>query len=120
MNTLDALIKRAETLNAHELDALISGLAEIRANTAPPVSPKRPDPNDADANLDVPVTIEDSPAMQAKLLRDGRIRLWARSSGFGWLAFNIDMRDAALLRDWFIANVQGESDLFSQSGTQSH
>ena len=120
MSETDALLKSAATLSAQELDVLISGLAEIRANTEPAVSSKRPDPNDTKAALDTIVTMEDSPAMQAKLLRDGRIRLWARSSGFGWLAFNIDMRDATLLRDWFIANVQGDSDLFSQSDTQKH
>lgn len=120
MSKMDSLIKSAATLSAQELDVLISGLAEIRAHTEPPVSPKRPDPNDTNPALDTPVTMEDSPAMQAKLLRDGRIRIWARSSGFGWLAFNIEMRDATLLRDWFTANVAGESDLFSQGDTKSH
>ena len=70
--------------------------------------------------MGTPVTMEDSPAMMAVRLRDGRIRLWARNSGFGWLAFNLPEADATILKDWFNANLEGDSDLFSQSDGPAH
>lgn len=119
MKHLEEFLRLGKELTAQELDSLISGLAEIRAAKLPPVSSSRPTPED-ESSIDTPVTVEDSPAMQAKALRDGRVRLWARSSGFGWLAFNIELRDARVLRDWLTANVQGNSDLFSEQVTQRH
>lgn len=119
MKHLEDFVRIANDLTAHELDMLISALAEVRANKAPPVSENRPRADD-ESVMDTPVTVEDSPAMQAKVLRDGRIRLWARSSGFGWLAFNLNLRDARTLRDWMSANVKGVSDLLGEQNPQRH
>ena len=119
MEHLQNLVRSCTELTAQDLDLLISTLAEVRAAKSPPVSSTRPEPTNESA-INTPVTVEDSPAMQARQLRDGRIRLWARSSGFGWLAFNLDLRDACTLRDWMTANVHGESDLFSQQSTEQH
>lgn len=105
--------------SAAELDALISELGEIRAAMKPSVESKRPDPT-SESGMNTPVTMEDEPAMMGARLRDGRIRLWARSAGFGWLAFNLATRDAQLLRDWMTANVQGDSDLIGKEDGQRH
>lgn len=119
MNEMHQLKAIAQRLDAPSLDTLISSLAEIRAGMQPAVSGLRPSPNDESINQ-TPITVEDSPAMQANVLRDGRIRLYARSSGFGWLAFNLDLRDARTLRDWFAANVNGISDLIGEKNVQRH
>lgn len=119
MKQMHQLMAMAQALDAPSLDRLISALAEIRAGKQPPVSASRPNPNN-ESTTDTPVTMEDSPSIQLKVLRDGRIRLWARSRGFGWLAFNLDMRDARVLRDWFATNVTGISDLISQENMQRH
>jgi len=59
--------------------------------------------------------------MMAVRLRDGRIRFWARSAGFGWLAFNLSTTDAMAIRDYLVANVDGgASDLFGQGDMQRH
>jgi hypothetical protein len=119
MNKIKTMLSAAKSLEANELDVLISMLGEIRATTQPAVSSQRPDPSDA-STMDTPVTMEDSPALMAKTLKDGRIRLWARSSGFGWMAFNVPIQDAIALRDWFAANVAGSAALFSQQDGHWH
>lgn len=106
-------------LDAVALDELISRLGEARASMLPHVSKTRPEPGSVEATT-TPVSMEDEPALRAVRLRDGRVRLWARSSGFGWLAFNIGNVDACALRDWFTANVQGRSDLFGDSDGHAH
>ena len=116
---LSALLSIAKEMDGQALDALISALAEVRANTQPPVESTRPVPTEG-STTDTPVTIEDSPAMMAVRLRDGRFRVWARSSGFGWLAFNLDQANARAIRDWFAANVEGDSDLFSHGSRHAH
>jgi hypothetical protein len=119
MKQVHQLIKAAQDLDATSLDNLICALAQIRANKQPPVSSSRPR-FDEDSATAAPVTFEDLPAMFAKPLQDGRFRLWMRSSGFGWLAFNLEVGDARVLRDWFNANVTGFSDLFGQEDSQRH
>jgi len=119
MENIEHLIESASKLKAQELDALISALAQTRAAMSPPVSETRPKPTE-ESTINTPVTVEDSPAMEARLLRDGRIRIWARSSGFGWLAFNLEPRSAQPLRDWLMANVHGTSDLIGQQNVQRH
>ena len=116
---LMALLSIAQDMDGQDLDTLISALAEVRVQKLPPVAATRPMSIDA-SSMDTPVTMEDSPAMMAVRLRDGRFRVWARSSGFGWLAFNLDQADARAIRDWFAANVEGQSDLFGQEGGHTH
>lgn len=119
MNNIERLMESAKQLKPQELDALISALAMTRAAMSPPVSNARPKPTDESA-MDTPVTVEDSPAMELRLIKDGRVRLWARNSGFGWLAFNLELRHARPLRDWLVANVHGASDLISEQNPQRH
>lgn len=119
MKTIDSAMRLASTLSAHELDRLISKLGELRAATTPPVPHQRPDPRAADASRTF-VTIEDNTDMTAARVTDGRIRLWARSSGYGWLGFTMLEHDARALRDWMAANVLGPSDLLGESHGPSH
>ena len=114
-----AILNLADAMDGNELDALISALAEIRKGKLPSVAQKRPHPSDP-STMDTPVTMEDDPGMMGIPLRDGRVRLWVRSSGFGWLAFNLPIENARTLRDWFAANVDGDSDLFSDQVGQAH
>lgn len=116
---LSALLSIAEEMEAEALDTLISAMAEVRAKKLPAVASTRPMPTEQSA-MHTPVTMEDSPAMMAVRLKDGRIRLWARSSGFGWLAFNLPTGEALLLKDWFNANLAGDSDLLSESFGPTH
>ena len=118
-DALAALLSIAEEMDAEALDTLISAMAEVRAKKLPAVASTRPMPTEPSA-MATSVTMEDSPAMLAVRLKDGRIRLWARSSGFGWLAFNLPTGDALLLKDWLNANLEGDSDLLSQSGGHAH
>lgn len=114
-----ALLSIAEEMDTEALDKLISAMAEVRAHKQPAVAATRPMPTDP-LSTATPITMEDSPAMMAVRLRDGRIRIWARSSGFGWLAFNLPETDALLLKDWFNANLEGNSDLISESSGPAH
>lgn len=112
-------IKIDETLDAYGMDTLMVQLAEARAQMEPGVSKTKPEPKDLD--IDTPLTMEEEPAIRANRLRDGRCRLWLRHSGFGWMAFNIPMADAYVLRDWFTANLDaGRSDLFGQGNGSKH
>ncbi len=99
----------AQVLDAPSLDRLISELSVMRSDMQPPVRALLPSLSDKSSN-GVIVTMEDSPTMQLAVLRDGRIRLWVRSSGFGWLAFNLDMRGVGTLCDWISANVKVTND----------
>lgn len=118
-DALAALLSIADDMEAEALDKLISGMAEVRSRKKPEVARSRPGQVDA-LSIATPVTVEDSPAMMAVRLKDGRIRIWARSSGFGWLAFNLPTSDALLLKDWFNANLEGHSDLIGQGVGQAH
>lgn len=40
----------------------------------------------------------------AKLLKDGRIRIWLSNSGLGWLAFNFTVKQSIALRELLIVN----------------
>ena len=116
---LGALLSIAEEMDTDALDKLISAMAEVRAHKQPAVAATRPMPTDP-LSMATPITMEDSPAMMAVRLRDGRIRIWARSSGFGWLAFNLGTTDPLLLKDWFIANLDGDSDLIGEGIGPTH
>lgn len=107
-------------LNAQEMDDLISHMGELRSTMQPSVAQRRPSPRDP-AAMTTPTTVEDSPAMMAAKLRDGRIRFWARSAGFGWLGFNVIEQDALVIRDYLTINLPAVgSDLFGESDNQTH
>ncbi len=104
-------LKIDKTLNAQDLELLIHELAEKRSTMEPAVPHSR---EELLRTLGAAVSIEDEPSATAVRLKDGRVRLWMRSRGVGWQGFNLDTQNARTLRDWLIANVDGDSDLFSK------
>ena len=65
------LTEQAKSLSTAELETMISDLAEIRAGISPAVSRTPPEATDEH----VRVIPQDDPTIQARMLRDGRIRL---------------------------------------------
>lgn len=63
----------------------------------PAVPMERPGPGEGAER----VSMQDEPSIMAVPLKDGRIRFWLRSHGFGWLVFNFTHRQCATLRDFF-------------------
>ncbi len=114
-----AILDLADAMDGNELDVLISALAEIRKDKLPSVAKKKPSPTDP-LTMDTTVTMEDDPGILGVRLKDGRVRLWMRSSGFGWLAFSLPIENARTLRDWFADNVEGDSNLFGEQIGQRH
>lgn len=102
------------TFTGAELETLISDLADLRAKIQPAVPMNRPLPGEADTAERL--LTQDEPSVLAVPLRNGRIRLWLRNSGLGWLIFNFTVTQAVSLRDFFIANTpekNPEPGLFS-------
>lgn len=99
------IMKLAAALTTAELETLIADLAELRAGMTPPVSQHPPRPGEQDQNI----SCQDEPAMQARLLRDGRIRLWIRNAGLGWLVFNLAREQAVTLREFLRANTDPDA-----------
>jgi len=114
-----AIVSIDRTLSAFELQTLIADLAVARAQMLPTVQfepPGRREPAPDSLN----VSEQDDPYLQAARLRDGRIRLWIRNQGIGWLAFNIPADKACGLRDYLIANTGANpsgSGLFQKQGS---
>lgn len=111
------LIREAKKLSPAEVESLIADLMDLRAEMSPPVSDEPPKPDGTSAQN---VAAEDDPSISARLLKDKRVRLWIRSSGIGWLVFNLSHRTSATLRDWLIANTDRDSvsELFSEQGSK--
>lgn len=90
-----------QELSARELESFISDLAEIRAQLTPPVPMDKPTKDD-----DVRVSVQERPTLIGIPLKDGRIRLWLRNHGLGWLCFNLSTDQATTLRDFLVKNTQ--------------
>jgi len=110
-------------LSATDVETLLADLMELRANMLPPVPEELPKPGTKGAALSN-VSSQDDPYLSARLLRDGRIRLWLRNAGIGWMAFNLPVDKACTLRDYLIANTPEKSpgpnlfaDNFGEGGT---
>jgi len=107
-----------------EMESLIADLAAIRNQLDPEVSRDVP----KDTGLGLNVSVQDDPDFQLRLLRDGRIRLWVRNRGVGWLVFNFPVTSACTIRDYLVANTPTEehgarSRFFSEedpNGDRSH
>ena len=97
---MKSILDAARRLSTSELESLISDLAEIRAEKTPEVMRRPPQLTDED----IRVIPQDDPAIVAKVLRDGRIRLWIRHGGLGWLVFHLNRETIVTLRDFFVAN----------------
>lgn len=110
----DVLISAAMT--ARDLETLLADLAVARASMDPPVPfepPTRHDLPDADQRI----SEQEKPYFQARALKDGRIRIYMRHMGFGWMIFNLAPDAAASLRDYLIANTpDATSGLFGEDG----
>ena len=91
------------TLSAIEVETLIADLSEVRANMIPPVPFQVQNPGST--NSDLPnVSAQDDPYFSVRLLRDGKIRMWLRNSGLGWMVFDLPVDKACAVRDYLIAN----------------
>lgn len=102
--------KKAATISingafsATQVETLIADLSVLRANILPPVPFEPPKPTDPSGES-LNVSAQDDPYLQARLLHDGRIRLWIRNHGLGWLVFNLPVEQARGLRDYLNANL---------------
>ena len=102
------------SLSAQQLETLIADLALLRGNMAPQVPYEVPDPTNS-LTATQNVSIQDDPYFALRLLRDGRIRLWLRNHGLGWLVFNLPVDKACVARDYLVANtptVESSPNLF--------
>lgn len=99
------------TFTAVQLEDLISDLAVVRGRLCPEVAR-------AVADLDRKVSVEDDPDFQLRLLNDGRIRLWIRNRGLGWLVFNLPVRNACAMRDYLISNTPADRTSLEFFGEQ--
>jgi len=107
-------------LSATELEALIAELALCRGQMDPPVSLEPPSAKNPDP---IHVSNQDDPIFQLRRLRDGRIRVWLRNHGLGWMVFNIPILQACTMRDYLVANTpadQTPSDFFDESFEEGH
>lgn len=95
-------LRIAADLSAAQVEALISDLCARRAEMFPAVSHEPP--NQQYPGGSERVMVQDEPTIAARLLRDGRIRLWIQNRGFGWMALNLLAVQAAALRDFLILN----------------
>jgi hypothetical protein len=87
---------------AGELETLIADLAELRGRMTPGV-PLTPPTSESTAGDMQRVSVQNDPYLAIKRLKSGDGRLWARSQGHGWIAFNLPRAKLAVLRDHLIA-----------------
>ncbi|MGY6214959.1 hypothetical protein ACW73L_07340 [Methylolobus aquaticus] len=85
-------------LSATEVDELIAKLAAHRASMEPPVPKYPPRPGSG-----VTLSVQNDPSVTARSLVDGGVRLYMRSGGLGWLAFNFTASQGIALRHLFTA-----------------
>lgn len=90
-------VNMSASLTAEEVQQLIHDLATKRAQMLPHVSNE---PSASDAHC----LVQADAAMALAVRRDGTFRLWARSLGIGWQAFDISLEKACGLRDYLAAN----------------
>ena len=110
-----------DSFTARELETLLSDLSELRAHMNPPVPMERPAPG-SDL-LPERILMQDEPSIEAKLLKDGRIRFWLRNHGLGWLVFNFTVNQSITLREFFISNTpdtDGRPNLFHDDGSEGN
>lgn len=90
-------ISTKTSLNASQVETLISDLARLRAQMKPEV----PDAMPTDENMRV--SLQTEPAVEMRSLKNGAIRLRLRNVGLGWLVFDFTPMQTAGLRDFLIA-----------------
>jgi len=68
---------------AAELEEVIQELAAARSSMDPPVPLTLPISGDA------PVVLQENSSFTIRTLVDGGLRIWLRSEGMGWMAFQL-------------------------------
>lgn len=110
-----AHVKLRGALDAAQLDELIAVLADLRSGMHPPVPFDLPEPG-SPASKVAAVAVQREPFTQVRLLKDGGLRLWLRSGGLGWLAFDLTPPQCAVLRNRLnllpSADGEGGADFF--------
>ncbi|SFI74606.1 hypothetical protein [Nitrosomonas sp. Nm34] len=91
-------------LSASEIEKLIADLSKVRASMLPSIPFSQPETEDQN------ISFQDDPHFAAELQNDGRIRLWFRDYGLGWMIFNIPVSKACTLRDFLIANTPNSTE----------
>lgn len=103
-------------MDAAGLDSLLRKLSLLRADMTPEVPGSRGDLND-----EAGVLIEDKPALVIAARRDGGFRLWLRHRGFGWLAYQIDNRNAVSMANYINSRGAPEAvNLIQDEDTKRH
>lgn len=87
--------------STYELEKLVFELSQIRASMQPQVVDHQP--TTAEQAI---TSIEKDPAFSLHILKNGDIQIWFRTSGLGWIIFNIPIAKACVLRDYIQANTQ--------------
>lgn len=98
-----ATIQINGTYSAQELEELIAELGALRSTMEPPVPLRSPLPPKEPF---VPFAIEADPTFDVfKSKQTAVVRMLMRSSAMGWIAYDINPRNASTLASWFRDNV---------------
>lgn len=115
---MSAKLSIAGTYSSSQLETLITELLILRANLLPEVPLEPPKKSDDPALHTSNISVQDNPHWQARPLRDGRIRMYLRHAGLGWMVFNLPVDQACTFRDFLIVNTPKANprgiDLFVQ------
>lgn len=80
---------------ASELDEIIRDLAMARAGMLPAVPTSAP----GDISAEGEVLVQDAASFTCRTLASGGLRIYLRSDGLGWMAYNLTPRDVAGIRE---------------------
>lgn len=98
--------------STYELEKLVFELSQIRGSMQPPVVPHQPIKSEQ-----AYTSIQNDPAMNFHVLKDGNFQLWFRNSCFGWMVFNVNTRDACTIRSYFNSNIPEDIVTVFDNGT---
>lgn len=95
-------------LSTTAVERHISALARIRNDMLPAV-PMHP-PTTKDFAGDPPHgAAHYNPEMEIRLIAPGVFRLWLRSTGLGWLSFDLPADSAVALGEYLVLNIQNDN-----------
>lgn len=94
--------------SAQELDEIIRTLAEVRAGMQPPVPSTAPGPHSSEG---IKVLHETMDSLVIRRLTGGRLRLYLRNSGLGWLAHDVSAQGAEGLARFLTKQIADEHTL---------
>ena len=88
----------------NEIEKLIADMLLLRSGMLPPVPYEPPRP-DSEADQAVNVTVQAEPRIALELThRNGKIRMWLRHEGAGWMIYELPVATACGMRDYLVAN----------------